>query len=134
MTINKQLAGILIVFFLMMLFANFLDSYRTKLYQDVFMEKHEEIPDAGKVDTLRVTYLNKAKGEAKVFYVETLTDEDGSKYQVGRMVPFEYIPEENDWNPLKKRQKIMWDDRRKKGNTFTFPPYIGRDKSILLKR
>lgn len=130
--INKYLLGfhLILIFFCIVIYT--VNALTTGAYKIRFMEAYNRADPNAKLEYMQVVKISSYSGKAKVFFIETKKDDDGKSYQIGKTVDFIYEPIFENWHY--RRSKIYWDDRRDRGNKFTFPPYIGRDKLILLKR
>ncbi len=128
MDINRKLFFILLVFAVALLVSYTLVWYNTQRHKKKFLFYKAKLSKYGKVDSIHV--MKYSGKQADVFFVVTLTKK-GGKFQQGRMVKFRYNKWRQRWEAVSSQ--VMWDDRKKKGNKFPWPPYIGRDKTILLK-
>ncbi|MCD4784076.1 MAG: hypothetical protein K8T10_09670 [Candidatus Eremiobacteraeota bacterium] len=117
-----------------------LNDMRTGLYEKALGDAYVRGRIGGTLDYLKIMDLDANVGKAKVFMVENMpTVENGKKnfnktYQVGRMMEFRQNLKTNEWHSKSGTIKPYWSDRKKKGNEFTFPLYIGKDWTIVLKR
>lgn len=139
MKINRYLAILNIVFLLAFFMSMMRIEIQSRAKEKMFETAYKNLKTGGKLDYLKVMEMRSADGKAKIFFVETLgtgAEKSGepAEYQVGRLVSMVQDNRNGDWFPIAGENKVFWDDRNLKGNKFTFPPFTGRDKLILLKK
>jgi len=140
MSANKYLIIPNIIIIILCAIFYILTDMRTSLYEKTLEDAYNKGKIGGKLDYLKIMDLNAKVSKAKVFMVENMpTQKNGKKnfnntYQVGRMMEFRQDKKTNIWHPKPATIELYWSDRKNKGNKFTFPPYIGKDWKILLKR
>lgn len=139
MRANKYLIIPNIIIIILCVIFYILTDMRTSLFKKSLRDAYNKGRIGGKLEYLKIMDL-KSNGKAEVFMVENMQIvENGRKnfnktYQVGRMMEFRQDKSTNVWHSKPGTIKLYWSDRKKKGNQFTFPPYIGKDWTILLKR
>jgi len=131
MQVNKYFFAILLSFFIAIVITSLADAYRTKAWQTYFYDAHARTYPKIKVDEIHVKKIYDEQKTAEVLFIETAFSK-GRPYQRGRLATIKLMDKEEGWRII--NSTLLWDDRKTKGNKFTFPPYIGRDKTILLKR
>lgn len=143
MKINRYLLTANVIFFIFLAVTAGRINVLTKTKENEFKEAYKNLNTGGTLEYLKVMEYTKGEAEdlALVFYVENLTmnsdDEEGngsSVWQIGRMVKMIEDKNRGDWFPVPDGDEIYWDSNEKKGNRFTFPPYVGKDISILLTK
>jgi hypothetical protein len=133
MKINRYLFTILAIFFLTLTFTYIRVSMQTVPHEKDLKEAYKKANTGRSLQYIKVMDYRLQKGTAAVFAVETVTGK--TQYETGRMLKFTRSEKAGGtWQLDKKSDTPFWDSSKNSGNKFTFPPFIGKDISILLKK
>ncbi|MCE1248873.1 MAG: hypothetical protein LWY06_19720 [Firmicutes bacterium] len=136
MKVSRYLFAILVIFFLTLAFAYTRVGTQTFRYEKDLKEAYKRAGTGRNLQYLKVMDYKVQSGTASVFAVESTEGSEANQpsYETGRMMKFIKDEKTGIWRTDKKTDTVFWDSRKNSGNQFTFPPFTGKDITILLKK